>query len=439
MPALLWSLCCAVALIALGDLRAQVVPAVAVLLGWGVGVVLLPRPTGGPGRVLIAALLLRALLLASPATLSDDLFRYLWEGRAVDLGGNPYLHAPSWSGWPEDPFRALVNHPQIPTIYPPLVMTLFAAIAALFYDPLGIKLVFGLADAGLCWGLATTLEGRRRSTDAAWLYALHPLGAVEAAGSGHIDALALLLLVLAIRAWDRRRDRGALWAALGAGVKLFPALILPTLLRAPSWRRRLAWTALGLGVLLALSAPYWDAGSTGLFALRNYTRHWSFNGSLYALMEAASWRWLGDDLPARRLALGLGAAVVGLAVWRRRDPAEVALWAGGAFVLLSPTVHPWYVLWAWVPALLCGVRSWTVLATLVPLAYVVLGTLDLATSTWHEALWPRLVIYPAFFLALGVESVRRALLPGPSAPQPRPGTPAGPITSGEAPKPSAPP
>ena len=31
------------------------------------------------------------------------------------------------------------------------------------------------------------------------------------------------------------------------------------------------------------------------------------------------------------------------------------------FVLLSPTVHPWYLVWVWLPALLCGVRSWTVL------------------------------------------------------------------------------
>jgi len=216
-------------------------------------------------------------------------------------------------------------------------------------------------------------------------------------------------------------------------------LILPVLLRAPGGRgRRLALAALGLGALLALSAPFWDAGGTGFFALGNYTRHWSFNGSLYALMEWASWRWLHDDLPARRLAFLLGAAVVGLASWRRRDPAEVALWAGGAFVLLSPTVHPWYVLWAWVPALLCRARAWTVLATLMPLAYVVLQTLDLASSTWQEALWPRLVIYPVFFLALGVEAAIGALLPGP-AQIPSPGTPAAPITSGEAPKPSPPP
>ena len=74
------------------------------------------------------------------------------------------------------------------------------------------------------------------------------------------------------------------------------------------------------------------------------------------------------------------------ALWRRRDPAEVALWAGGAFVLLSPTVHPWYVIWAWVPSLLTGVRAWTALATAAPLAYAVLATLDPATGQVHATI-----------------------------------------------------
>lgn len=421
MPALVWSLVCALLLVSLGDLREEVRAAIPLLLAWGIGVVVLPKPQGGAARVGVAALIIRAVLLASPVSLSDDLYRYLWEGEAVLLGGNPYLHPPGWEGWPADPIRAQVGHPTIPTIYPPVAMALFTLVSALLYDPLGMKLAFGLCDALLAWALASTLAGRGRSTAPAWLYALHPLGAVESAGSGHLDSLALLCLVLAIRGWDRGRrglgGAGGVWAAtLGAGVKLFPALLLPTLLRAPGPRgRRLLALGLGLGLLLLLSAPFWDAGETMFFALGNYTRRWSFNGSIFPILEKVSWMTMNDDLPARRLAMGLGAMVTVLAAWRRRDPAEVALWAGGAFVLLSPTVHPWYVAWAWVPALLCGVRSWTVLATLVPLAYAVLSTLDLERDAWVEPTWTRPAIYLPFFLCLVAERAWRALTPGPGA------------------------
>jgi len=254
-------------------------------------------------------------------------------------------------------------------------------------------------------GLASALVGRRRSTDAAWLYALHPLGAVEAAGSGHLEPAAVLTVVLAVLAWDRRRS-GLGWASLGALVKVLPALLFPTL-----WRRS-PWLLLLASVVAALSAlPFADAGLTAFSGLLAYTRHWSFNPGLFAVLRAG----LGEA--ARPVAMALGAAVVAWAWWKRRDPAEVALWAGGAFVLLSPTVHPWYVAWVWVPALLCGVRAWTVLATLAPLSYLAWASYRPATGTWTEPTWTRWVIYLPFFTALAWEAIRHQLLPGPWSPR----------------------
>jgi hypothetical protein len=110
--------------------------------------------------------------------------------------------------------------------------------------------------------------------------------------------------------------------------------------------------------------------------------------------------------------------VVLVAIRRHRDPAVVALWAGGAFVLLSPTVHPWYVLWAWVPALICGVRAWTVLATLVPVSYAALASLDSATGQWVEPWWPVWAQFLPFLLVLGWEWGLRWMLPGPSPSNP---------------------
>ena len=433
MPALLIALCAAATLVGLGDLRVEAGRAVALMLVWGVAVTLAPRPRGGAWAVVLAALAVRAILLASPPTLSDDLYRYLWEGRVLLDGGNPYLHPPAWEGYPADAIRSAVNHPEVSTIYPPFALWGFAVVARLAYTPLAMKAAMGLLDVAVAGGLAAVLAGRRRDLGPAWLYALHPLGAVESAGSGHLEPLAVACLVAAIALWDRRSRAGAAAAvALGAAFKLFPVVLLPTVLRpGPGWGRRLAAAAaVGLGCLVAL-APLVDAGPALLRGLGTYVARWSFSGSLFPVIEAGA-RAVGAPSWARPAAMALGAAVVAGAAWRRRDPAEVALWAGGAFVLLSPTVHPWYVCWAWIPALTVGVRAWTVLATLAPLSYVVLTTLDPATGAWEEQTWPRLVIYLPFFAALAAECAWRATRPGPWAtgraqtpsPSPSPTTPA---------------
>ena len=256
----------------------------------------------------------------------------------------------------------------------------------------------------LVGALYDTLVVRNRSTDAAWLYALHPLGAVEAASNGHLEALGLLFSVLAIRAWERGRP-GVVWAILGGGTKLLPFAMVPSLLRS-----RRAWIELGIGLaaLAAMTAPFVGAGATLVRGFTTYAQHWSFNASLFAILE---WVYPGH---ARAIATCLAALVAAWAIVRFRDPARVALWCGGTFVLLSPTVHPWYVLWAWVPALVVGVRSWTVLASLVPLSYWVLVGYDPA-GAWHEPWWPRWILYPPFLVALFAESAWHAIRPGPWA------------------------
>jgi len=406
MVAIVLAAVCALGLVGLGDLRVGAAEAIAVMLLWGV-VVSLVQPRGGRAwTVLAAALLVRAILLASPPTLSDDLFRYLWEGRVSLAGGNPYLTPPSDPSWPADPIRALVNHPTISSIYPPLAQWLFAALGAIAYAPLVIKGFMGLCDALIAGVLASILAGRGRSLAGAWIYALHPLAVVESAGSGHLEPAALLCMVLAIRAWDRGGS-GAVWAGIGANLKLLPGVLTVSLLRRDP---RLLMVI--VPITLAALWPFLDAGTLLSRGLSTYAAHWSFNASLFSVMGVLF------DAHARTAAVLCGAAVSTWALLRRRDPAEVALWVGGAFVLLSPTVHPWYIAWAWVPALICGVQSFTLLATLTPLSYVVLTTYDAQTGQWTEPSWAAWAVYLPFFGALLWESLRHRLRAGPWAPEP---------------------
>ncbi len=400
---------CAAALVALGDLRAAAPSAIAVMLVWGLAVTVLPQPRGVARHVLGAALLVRLVLLAAEPSLSDDVFRYLWEGRAAMEGGNPYLHAPSdpiWSAWGPDPFRAQVNHPDVPAIYPPLALWLFGLLGKLLYSPVVLQVASALADGCIAFVLARILHRRGRSLAPAWLYALHPLGAVESASSAHMESIAILMMVLAIDAWDRRTS-GVGWAFIGGMFKLLPLVLVPRL-----WRRQPWIVVLGVVVAGLAAAPFMDAGWGMTVGLDTYAQNWSFGGNLFPLFALV----FGDY--ARPVAVVVGALVVLRAMRIHWAPERIALWAGGAFVLLSPTVHPWYVLWAWVPALLCGVRAWTVLATLTPLSYVALTTIDPITNAWSEPVWPTVLTAVPFLTVLAWEAFRHGTLPGPWGPRP---------------------
>ena len=103
-----------------------------------------------PHLILGAALVFRLTLWWSPATLSDDIFRYVWDGRVQLADINPYLYAPSA---PEvehlrDALYHSINHAAIPTIYPPLAQLFFRAICVLSATPAAFKLALLLCDWG---------------------------------------------------------------------------------------------------------------------------------------------------------------------------------------------------------------------------------------------------------------------------------------------------
>ncbi len=389
VAAALVSIFASLALGGVGDPRLQPVAVSIGLVVWGVVVVILlgnaqgaARPVGaGPSRgpeaafvsslvaLVVVAALVRAPFLAWPPTLSDDVHRYVWEGRVWLAGYSPFVHAPDaieLTGL-RDANWVLVNHKTVSSLYPPLAQALFFGLAP--FGVLGVKIFMGVAD------VVTVIVLWHREPRLGWLWALLPLPVVEAAGNGHLEAVGALLVALALR--------GSVVAAwLGAMLKLLPAVFLVG-------RPLRVWLVAGLATTL-VGWPLVGVGA--LDGLRNYGAHWSFNGSMYPLVTM----FLGDR-ESRALLLVLGALVTLWAVVTRRDRASLGLWVFGAFVILSPTVHPWYILWPLVPALWRGERAWLWLAALAPLSYLVLATAD-ATGAWHEARWVRVVEYGAFFL-----------------------------------------
>jgi len=355
-----------------------------------------------------AALGFRLVAALGEPSLSDDVYRYLWDGRVQLHGVHPYAHAPVDDALTDlrDADWARINHPDLRTIYPPLAEWTFAAIAATGTGVRGFQLAFGLLDFGVVLALAWLLRARGLPGDRIVLYAWNPLAILETAGSGHVEPLGVSLVVLAA-VWIAADRRGLAAAALGGAIqaKLLPLLLVPAALRRLRSRHAcvLAMVCIGLVVPYAVAGPAFGDG------LASYAARWEFNafgfaavrGALVAIdsgptlapaVDALRSR-LGDcgipwnlayrlvwPEPLARLVVALlvGGWAVAVAFRRIPEPSREALLVLGAVLLLAPTVHPWYALWILPFAAVHASIPWLAFGALVPLAY----TAQVGDVTW---------------------------------------------------------
>ena len=149
--------------------------------------------------VLAVAVVLRLLALPLTPSLSDDVYRYLWDGRVAASGANPYLLAPddgSLAGLRDDLWRKTA-HRDVATVYPPLALGMFAGAAALPRPLLAYKLALAAVDVAGC-ALLLLLARRRGNGWAALAYVWNPLLVVEGAGMGHVDVLGASLVIACV-------------------------------------------------------------------------------------------------------------------------------------------------------------------------------------------------------------------------------------------------
>lgn len=372
------------------------------------------RPAGSLWPIAVFALLFRLTLLISPPNLSDDIYRYVWDGRVQLAHINPYLYAPEA---PEvahlrDALYAGINHKDISTIYPPLAQFFFWGVCALHPGLLVMKGALVLIELGLVLLLVLILRQRGQDPRRVLLYAWHPLPIIEVAGSGHLDVLAVSLLFLALYWLEAGRRQEAVWAGAAALLaKFLPALALPLFWERLQGQRRLLWwlpLLVGLGFL-----PYAGAGLQLFAGLQAYLLKWRFNDALFSLCyQLLKDPGLGQDEAALHQAKLLCAALLGLVVlwasWRSSDLYRAAFAILGAYLLLTPTLHPWYLMWVLPFFVLFPVPAWLFLSGAIFLAYDVLSGYS-TTGLWEEHPWVLWAEFLPFYLLLLGQSLYRFL------------------------------
>ena len=356
------------------------------------GVVSRGAPAGrrALGACLVLGVAVRAAVAGGAPLVSDDVYRYLWDGRVQQFGLSPY------EAVPDDPALAGLHTAEtrridptsavLPSIYPPLAQRFFLAVTVLDDS------VTAMVAAVVACDLLTLLVVRRwlaATGRSAWwtlAYAWHPLVILESAAGAHVDAVGTLLV--AVGAWSlvRRRSLAASLAIAGAvAVKFLPLVLLPLL-----WRRvRFRHAALASGAVALLYLPFLEWGGTlPIGSLATYAAQWRFNGPLFRGLEP----WIGvPGAVAAAVGAGLAAAVLAR---RRLAPDSPAAWAWplGTAVAFLPAVYPWYLVWM-TPFLtarpVAPLAAWTLVA---PLTYLV-WTSHLAGRGWFVPGWVELVEY----------------------------------------------
>ncbi|NIR96664.1 MAG: hypothetical protein GWO03_00900 [Gammaproteobacteria bacterium] len=383
-------------ILGLGDLRQAIPSFLALYAAAFLAYLWSAREMEGTGSdptflILAFALVFRATLFLSEPSLSDDIYRYVWDGAILNHGVDPYRYPPQAAELA--PFRDTlypsINHKDIGTPYGPLTLAAFAFTERIAHSVYAMKVPFILCDIAIILLLLRMLTAAGLPRGRVLLYAWNPLVLVEVAGSGHNDPLAIVLMLAALYLLQHgRAGAGALGLGLALSAKYLAVLFLPALRSRMSGR---AW-ALGALVPVMVFLPFLGGLEHHGQSLMSVGARWRFNDSLFSLLHAMT-----GSLPAAKMLAGGAFLAVAIHVWRARLPAT-----RGAFVLiaaallLTSTLQPWYLLWL-VPLLcLYPNRAWILLTGLVVLSYHVLIGYA-ADGVWDESPWIKAAIYLPFY------------------------------------------
>ncbi len=315
----------------------------------------------------------------------SDVWRYLWDGHVLDKEINPYVYAPNdpyldnltelatdvHYQW--DDIRDNVNYPHVPTIYPPLSQWFFGLSYQIAPGSVAIiKLLLILCECIGIFFLILTLRKLHLSPYLILLYAWNPLIIKTIAGSAHMDALLVCFFgilsygVVSKKKWIIITS----WAA-AILIKLIPILLLPFLFK------RIKWYGITLAIAIVIAGylPFSDAGMKLFTGLSTFSEEWQFNAGPFQVVDYLIALFLQTDtftvasITTKLLTMG----VIGILFFK--DDAsptyffKAATLTFGIFLVLSPTVMPWYISWILPFAVISRQNYWFIFSFLLLFAF----------------------------------------------------------------------
>lgn len=305
-------------------------------------------------EVIFIGVFFRLLLLFAMPALSDDFYRFIWDGRLLLNALNPYTILPADFIQTID-FQKVItdktifeklNSPNYYTVYPPLNQLIFAASAglsqgSLFGNVIALRVFILLAEVGLLLVLM-----KNKNSDKLNFYAFNPLIIIELTGNLHFEGVVMCFLILAYN-FRKKIFLSAFLFACAVCVKMLPLIFIPLIIRQLGWKKGFSYAIL-VGLFTALFfLPFLDQKLIEkLFSSVNlYFQKFEFNASIYYLVRAVGFKIFGYNIietAGKIMALLTFSGVIFIS-WKSKNLFVGALAILTLYFAMATTIHPWYV------------------------------------------------------------------------------------------------
>ncbi len=315
-------------------------------------------------QVFYIAIALRLLWLFTTPNLSDDYYRFIWDGELTLNGINVFSSTPSdlivtpeFSSELHNELYDGMNSKDYYSVYPPINQVYFILSGlisdSIFGRLLTLKLLFFLTEFIGLFVLFKLASSAQIVKDKFSLWALNPLVIVEGVGNLHFEVLVLVYILLAICYFKRNWWLSAIFYGVAISTKLLPLMFLPLLIPFFGWMKSIKYGAVAGGVFVLTFVPFMS-----LEILQNtwssidlYFQTFEFNASIYYIV-----RWIGELSFGWNIIQTAGPVMAGITIlviaifsftpkrYLKLNLPATALIVSTVYLLMSTTVHPWYAL-----------------------------------------------------------------------------------------------
>jgi len=412
----------------LGDLRQHIAGAIGLLVLAGlfylvsVWVILRRGATVRPALVVGAALVFRVTFWPQYPAMSDDVFRYRWEGKLQAAGGNPYEVRPNdaaWSGLRDETFFSTPGR-DFRAVYGPLAEAIELATyrvvshfeARPFAQAFWFKVPSAVFDLGAIGALWLLLKAKGIPRERILIYAWSPLPLIEFWGTGHNDSIVVFFILVALllapgvetSLGAARTNACATGAALAlaTAAKVWPVTLFPVFLGL-RWRRWM-YALISVPILALAMLPYltssihWSRIDENFRFLSGFLGGWRNNDSLFG---GLLWLAGNDFYLAKKFAFAIVGATVVIVTALRWPVERAILTVITALLLVSANCHPWYLTWILPLLVLYPVPPLLLWVALAPLAHT--AVIDwIGKGEWNGSTSIRYYEYAPVYLCFGV-------------------------------------
>lgn len=296
--------------------------------------------------VLGAGLLFRILMVFSSPTGSDDIYRYIWDGKVFAAGVNPYKYNaddPALNDLHSEKLPAEINLPHYKTIYPPAAQIFFLTSYLIKGESVsGLKFLLLISEILTLIFIYLTLKLLKRNEKYILLYALCPLPVMQFMIDGHIDGLGIMFLSGFIYFYLKsKKVTSYLLLGFSTISKLISGMLIPVIFFNEKGRKRITAILVPASILAISYGMFLIDGTNPFESVENFAKNWMFNGSVFEIFRFVT----HSHLLAREI-----CGILFLVAWavfavKKGDFVRKAYYLFLVFFLLSTTVHPWYLTW----------------------------------------------------------------------------------------------